>query len=72
MMTHQKNEKSLFRYYGKLNYLECSHKCFTPWEVLESEYLNNKKFKITEVCLRYIVVSYFVPIKASRYHISIV
>ena len=48
MMTHQKNEKSLFRVimenYGK--YLELFAQnlyFFTPWEVLESEYLKNEK-----------------------------
>ena len=48
MMTHQKNEKSLFRVIMENSniYLELFAQnlyFFTPCEVLESEYLNNEK-----------------------------
>ena len=59
-MTHQKKEKIFIScYYGKLLCLELFAQnlyFFTPWEVLECEYLYDKKFKITEVCLRYTYV----------------
>ena len=57
MITHQKSEKkNYFVLFWRILILRIVHtkfvKNFTPWEVLESEYLNSKKFKITEVCLR--------------------